>query len=217
VAEPALQVHPLTRDRWEDLVVLFDRPGDPKGCWCMFYRLGGRDFERRWGRGNRAAFQEVVEEGLPPGLLAYQDGKPVGWCAVAPRDAYPRVLRSPTLRPMDDAPACWAVVCFYVEKHERRGGIAAALLQAAVEFAAVNGAEAVEGYPRDTDGARRHANEMFVGSVSMFRDAGFEEIGRRSPRRPIMRRPLGSEGLETSLPVDRASGRGGPGGRGGSR
>jgi GNAT superfamily N-acetyltransferase len=190
LGEPALEVHPLTRDRWDDLATLFDRPGDPKGCWCMFYRVRGRDFDRLWGKGAKAAFQQVVEQGPPPGLLAYRDQTPVGWCAVAPRAAYPRILSSPTLKPLDDAPACWAVVCFYVQRDQRRGGVAAALLEAAVEFAAANGAEAVEGYPRDTDGARKHANEMFVGSMTMFVEAGFEEVGRRSPLRPIMRRAV---------------------------
>jgi GNAT superfamily N-acetyltransferase len=190
VGEPALEVHPLTRDRWDDLATLFDRPGDPKGCWCMYYRVRSRDFEQLWGKGAKAAFQQVVEQGPPPGLLAYRDDIPVGWCAIAPRAAYPRILNSPTLKPLDDAPACWAVVCFYVRRDQRRGGVAAALLEAAVEFAAANGAEAVEGYPKDTDGAKRHANELFVGSMSMFVEAGFEEVGRRSPLRPIMRRRL---------------------------
>jgi GNAT superfamily N-acetyltransferase len=190
VAEAALAIHPLTRDRWDDLVTLFDRPGDPKGCWCMYYRVRSRDFEQLWGKGTRAAFREVVEQGPPPGLLAYRDGAPVGWCAVAPREAFPRVLRSPVVRPIDDQPACWAIVCFYVERSGRRGGVAAALLEAAVAFAAEHGAAAVEGYPKDTDGARKHANEMFVGSVSMFLEAGFQEVGRRSQLRPIMRRTL---------------------------
>jgi len=206
VGEAELEIHPLTRDRWDDLVTVFDRPGDPKGCWCMFYRVRGRDFDRLWGQGARAAFRKVVADGAPPGLLAYRDGTPVGWVAVAPREAYPRVLNSPVLRPVDDAPACWAIVCFYVVRGERRGGIAAALLEAAVDFAADHGAAAVEGYPKDTAGTKRHANEMFVGSRSMFQAAGFEEVARRSPQRPIMRRRL-----------SRPGGRGGRGGRGGSR
>jgi GNAT superfamily N-acetyltransferase len=198
-----LEVHPLTPDRWDDLAVLFDRPGDARGCWCMYWRVRGSEFDRLWGRGARAAFKEVVEAGPPPGLLAYRDGRPVGWCAVAPRETYPRILRSPVLRPADETPACWAVVCFYVERGERRAGVAAVLLDAAVERAAAGGAEAVEGYPKDTGGGRRHANELFVGSVPMFRRAGFEEVGRRAPTRPIMRRVL--------------SGRGGRAGRAGSR
>jgi len=173
----SLEVHPLTPDRWGDLAVLFDR---------------------LWGQGARAAFQQVVETGPAPGLLAYRDARPVGWCAVAPREQFPRILRSPVLRPVDEAPACWAVVCFYVERAERRGGVAAALLDAAVEFAAAGGAEVVEGYPKDP-GARHHANELFVGSTAMFRRAGFREVGRRSPTRPIMRR-----GLTAREPVDQA-------------
>jgi GNAT superfamily N-acetyltransferase len=191
VGEEAPAIHPLTRERWDDLVTVFDRPGDPKGCWCMFYRVRGRDFERRWGRGNRDDFRGVVEDGPPPGLLAYRDGQPVGWCAVAPRDAYPRILRSRVIGPIDEDPACWAIVCFYVVRGERGGGLAAALLEAAVDYAADQGASAVEGYPKDTAGSTRHANEMFVGSMSMFADAGFEEVARRSPQRPIMRRALG--------------------------
>ena len=203
MGQAELEIHPLTPDRWDDLVTVFDRPGDAKGCWCMFYRVRSRDFERLWGQGARAAFREVVADGPPPGLLADRDGAPVGWCAVAPRDAFPRILHSPVLRPVDDAPACWAIVCFYVVRGERGGGVAAALLEAAVAFAADHGATAVEGYPKDTAGANKHANEMFVGSMSMFAEAGFEEAGRRSPQRPIMRRQL--------------SGRGGRGGRAGSR
>jgi GNAT superfamily N-acetyltransferase len=206
VGEAELEIHPLTPDRWDDLVTVFDRPGDPKGCWCMFYRVRSRDFERLWGQGARAAFRQVVTDGPPPGLLAYRDGTPVGWVAVAPRDAYPRILNSRVLRPLDDAPACWAVVCFYVVRGERGGGVAAALLEAAVDFAADHGARAVEGYPKDTAGARKHANEMFVGSVSMFAEAGFEEVGRRSPQRPIMRRQVSRRGV-----------RRGRGGRAGSR
>ena len=191
MGEAELEIHPLTRDRWDDLATLFDRPGDPKGCWCMFWRVRGRDFDKLWGDGARAAFREVVEEGPPPGLLAYRDGAPVGWCAVAPRESYPRVLRSRVIGPADDAPACWAVVCFYVVRGERRGEAAAALLEAAVAYAGDHGATAVEGYPKDTEGARKGANEMFVGSMSMFAEAGFEEAARNSPQRPIMRRRLG--------------------------
>ena len=206
MGDAPLDIHPLTGDRWDDLATLFDRPGDPKGCWCIFYRVRGREFDQLWGKGARAAFRAAVDEGPPPGLLAYRDGTPVGWCAVAPREAFPRILHSPVLRPMDDAPACWAVVCFYVVRGERRGGVAAALLEAAVDFAADHGAASVEGYPQDTAGAKKHANEMFVGSMSMFQEAGFEEVARRSAQRPIMRRQL-----------SRHAGRGGRGGRGGSR
>ena len=162
----------------------------------MFYRVRGREFERLWGGGARAAFHEVVDQGPPPGLLAYRDGAPVGWFAVAPREDFPRILNSPTIKPLDDDPGCWSIVCFYTLRGERGGGVANELLEAAVAFAAEQGATAVEGYPKDTEGARKHANEMFVGSMSMFAEAGFTEAGRRSPTRPIMRREVGVRGAQ---------------------
>jgi hypothetical protein len=84
VGEAKLEIVPLTPDRWDDLATLFDRPGDPKGCWCMFHRVRGRQFEQQWGKGNRDAFRKVVTDGPPPGLLAYRDGRPVGWSPQRP-------------------------------------------------------------------------------------------------------------------------------------
>jgi GNAT superfamily N-acetyltransferase len=131
----------------------------------------------------------------------------VGWCAVAPRERFPRVLRSPTVRPVDDRPA-WAVVCFVVARAERRRGVAAALLDAAVAYAAAHGAAAVEGYPVDAGGRRRPSAALYTGTASMFRRAGFRELARRSPTRPIMRLDLRDGAV---------SGRGGRVGRAGSR
>jgi GNAT superfamily N-acetyltransferase len=184
-----LEVVPVTRERWGDLVELFGERGASSGCWCMFFRLSGGELGRISGRGTRAALKDLVDRGATPGLLAYSRGRPVGWCSVAPREQFPRVLRSPVLRPVDDRPA-WSVVCFYVDRSARRDGVAAVLLAGAVERAASAGAELLEGYPRDTGGDRRASAELYVGTVSMFEAAGFREVARRSPTRPIMRREL---------------------------
>jgi GNAT superfamily N-acetyltransferase len=197
-----LEVHPLTADRWDDLVDLFGPSGASSGCWCMFWRRRSRDMEGLWGAPARAALRELANAGPAPGLLAYRDGRPVGWCSIAPRGAYPRILHSPVAKPVDDQPA-WSVVCFFIRVGERGRGVASALLDAAVGYAEAAGAEAVEGYPIDAERGRRQNAEMFVGSAAMFRAAGFAEIARRRPTRPIMRRELG--------------GRAARGGRAGSR
>ncbi|HWB71247.1 MAG TPA: GNAT family N-acetyltransferase [Egibacteraceae bacterium] len=180
-------VRPLSPDRWDDLVLLFGDRGAYSGCWCMWWRITGREFEANGNAGNRARFQALVDSGSTPGLLAYRDGRPVGWCAVAPREQQPRLQRSPTLKPLDDEPGVWAVSCFFTHRAHRGTGVARALLDAAVGHAAEHGARIVEGYPVDRQG-RLPAAEAFTGTVELFASAGFTEAGRRSQRQPIMRR-----------------------------
>jgi GNAT superfamily N-acetyltransferase len=187
-----IEVHPVTADRWDDLVELFGDRGAYGGCWCMYFRLRGSEWSRGTrdkGRANRVALKDLVDENRVPGLLAYIDGRPVGWVSLAPREEYSRVLHSPTTRPVDDRPA-WSIVCFYIDRRHRGERVASTLLDAAVRHARSQGARLVEGYPLDFErGSIPNAN-AYPGLVSMFEPAGFREIERRSARRPIMRRDL---------------------------
>ena len=120
-------------------------------------------------------------------MLAYVDGKPVGWCAIAPREQYPRLERSRILQPIDEC-AVWSVTCFFVARAFRRQGLSARLLKAAVKFAHSRGARIVEGYPHEV----KSSADVFVftGLLNAFRKAGFKEVARRSKTRPIMRAVL---------------------------
>jgi GNAT superfamily N-acetyltransferase len=176
---------PLTPERWGDLEHLFGERGASSGCWCMWWRVAAKDWEANAGDGNRSVFRRIVEAGPAPGLLAYDGDAPVGWVAVAPRDDYPRLNRSPKLKPVDDVPT-WAITCFYIERAYRRSGVGGTLLAAAVRHARESGATAVEGYPVDPGGQRVTNASAFTGVLDMFRAAGFEEIARRGGR-PILR------------------------------
>ena len=134
----------------------------------------------------------MVASGEQTGLLAYADGTPAGWCAVAPRAAYPRILNSRTLKPADpDEPRGWSVNCFFVGRTFRRAGLARTLLAAAVQFAADRGARVVEGYPVDPGGVRGHAGDFYTGTVSLFAEAGFEPVPDSKPTpRIVMRRVI---------------------------
>ena len=89
------------------------------------------------------------------GLVAYLEDEPVGWVAVEPRIAYPklRTLRVPwTGRREDkDDDGVWSVTCFCVRKGYRGRGITYPLAQAAADYAREQGATAVEGYAMVTD------------------------------------------------------------------
>lgn len=182
-----LEVLPLTKGRWKDLVDLFNRPGGSivRGCWCMYYRRKGGVGE---GSRNRRALRTLVNGGYVPGLIGYEDGKPVGWISLGPREDYGKLQRSPVMKPVDDKPV-WSIVCFYVEPGARGRGVSEALLKGAVDYARSRGARLLEAYPVDKEGPS-HPDFMFFGAKSMYDRAGFKEVARRRDTRPVVRRAI---------------------------
>lgn len=191
-----LEILPLTQARMPDLAALLEQGGDPKWCWCSYYRLRSLDFQGSTPASNRRVLEKAVrttrKDGRAPGLVAYRDGVVIGWVSVGPRDDYERLRHSKVLAPVDEQPV-WSIVCFVVARTARGQGVARALLDAAMAYAAEHGATLLEAYPVDTDGARIASANAYKGTLSMFERAGFEVVERRranrtSPVRPIVRR-----------------------------
>jgi len=156
----------------------------------MYFRLSRAEFEHRQGASNRRALHRLVSTARVPGLIAYVDGVPAGWVALAPRDEYPLLSRSRILQPVDEK-LVWAVVCFFIARTYRRRGLTTALLQEAAAFARRRGARWLEGYPIDPARGALPDTAAYHGLATAFRSAGFREVARRSPTRPIMRLELG--------------------------
>ena len=198
-ATPAdLTIEPLTPRRLGDLASLFDQGGDPKQCWCTWYRLPNQAFSKTKKADRQTYLDELAERTPAPGLVAYRDGQAVGWVSLGPREDFERLSRSKVLAPLDDKPV-WSIVCFVVGRAERGQGVAHALLKAAVEYARAHGATLLEAYPTDTGDRRIPDNEAYKGTLSMFGRAGFEVAGMRqatatSTPRPIVRRALTAKG-----------------------
>jgi ribosomal protein S18 acetylase RimI-like enzyme len=192
----SIQTAPLTPERWDDLTKVFGGGrGDCGRCWCMHWRLPRREFEASLGDKARQLFRARVEAGPPPGLVAYRDGDPVGWVQVGPRADVPqwngaRRLTAPTADAPANDPRVWGISCFVTRSGCRRQGIATALLAAAIVRARESGARALDACPVDTDGNRPPA-ALYHGVASTFREAGFREVARRRPDRPLMRLALG--------------------------
>ena len=191
-----LEIRPVTADRWEELADLFGPSGAFAHCWCTWWRQTARDFalgEAESGAGNRRLMHEIVEAGSEPGLLAYRDGKPVGWTSVAPRPQYGRIIRSRRIGPAPEEAAderVWSIVCFWIPRKERGKGVANELLKGAVEHARARGASVLEAYPVDTAGGRRPSANLFTGTLSMFQRAGFREVDRPRGAQLVVRLPL---------------------------
>lgn len=181
-----LTFKPVTVEEWDDLQALFGQSGTCTGCWCMWWRLKRSEFNRQYGDGNRDALRRITELGEVPGILAYLEREPIGWCSVAPREAFPALDRSRTLKRVDDTPV-WSIACFFVAKPFRRQGMTEALIGAAVEYARERCANVIEAYPVNPDNSKHLTSEGYTGVTTTFRRLGFEEVLRRSKTRTIMR------------------------------
>jgi len=185
-----ITAHPLTAERWPDLEALFNAKGCSiaRGCWCMFYRESGRQelppgVSQREAR--KAALKARAGADPPVGLIGYRGKEPVGWVTLGPREDFRKLARSPVARPVDDQPV-WSVVCFVVPARHRHQGVASALLQAAVAYARKRGVGLIEAYP--VDKTERSQDEwLWHGAKSMYDRAGFVEVARRKPQRPVVR------------------------------
>jgi GNAT superfamily N-acetyltransferase len=187
--ESDLAFAPATPERWADIAAVIGACGDARHCWCAYWYLPNAAYAagRRDGS-NRGFLEGLVAGGAAPGVVAYRGGRPVAWCGVAPRSAQARLARSRVLAPVDDR-AAWSITCFVVVKEARRQGLMQQLIEAAVDLARDQGATLVEGYPLDLQ-RKAFAGELFVGTLRAFSAAGFVEVARRSPHRPIVRRVL---------------------------
>lgn len=195
-----MDVHPLTRERFADLGALFEDGGDPKWCWCVYFRFRGRDWTNATADMNRAGLEELTDRPLAPGLVAYHGDRVVGWVSLGPREDFERLTYSKVLAPVDDTPV-WSIVCFVVSRRVRGRGVAAALLDAAIAFARDHGATMLEAYPVDTGDGRVPSANAFHGTLAMFERAGFSVVERRqwnasTPIRPIVRLALSGSASE---------------------
>lgn len=180
------EFRPLTKERWFDLERLFGERGACGGCWCMWWRQKSSEYERMKGEGNRKAMKAIVRKGEIPGFIAYENDIPVAWCAVAPRERFPRLSTSRILKKIDEKPV-WSVVCLYVGKSFRHRGLSIELLKHSILFVERQGGQIVEGYPVEPKKAKTPDVFASTGLASAFLKAGFVECARRSETRPIMR------------------------------
>jgi GNAT superfamily N-acetyltransferase len=178
-----VEVHPATADRFDDMCAALG--GHP--CWCLYYRLSAGEY----GRTSVEARAELMRRRVcqptatstatstptspAPGVVAYADGVPVGWCGFGPRSEFERLRRSRTIQAIDDRPV-WSVVCFLVRTGFRRKGLAHAMLSGAVEYARAEHAAGLEGYPVDPGGKRIDTTFAYVGTTGLFEAAGFRRV-----------------------------------------
>ena len=184
-----IEIVPASADRFADAEHALTGGGDGALCWCQWWMLRNKDFQAATTEERRELLRRDLAATPASALIGYVDGVAAGWVKVSPRPAQPRLAATRAFQqspePFDDE-SVWAITCFVVRKEFRGEGLAGRLLDAAVDHARVHGARVIEGYPVDTDARKTSSNELFRGALSTFEDAGFVEVARPGPARPIV-------------------------------
>ncbi len=181
-----LTFQPLQLKRWKDFEELFGARGACGGCWCMSWRLSRSVFDRQKGNANKKAMKNLVTKNEQVGILAYIDGKPVGWCAIAPRDKFIKLENARVLKRIDNKPV-WSITCFFIAKEFRRQGISVEILKGVIAYCRKKGVEVIEGYPIIPYSDNMPAAFAWTGILSSYTRAGFRVAKRWSKARPIVR------------------------------
>jgi GNAT superfamily N-acetyltransferase len=174
-----ITVVPAAPEHWPDIEELFARTP----CWCQYWRQSAGEYGRiSQGRLREHALAERKDalrgqlgRPAPPAVIAYVDGRLVGWCGLGPRSSMERLVRSRTIPAVDERPV-WSIVCFLVRVGYRRRGVARALLRGAIDCARAHGAPALEAYPVDPAGRRIDVAFAYVGTLAMFEREGFRRV-----------------------------------------
>ncbi|MHC9043339.1 GNAT family N-acetyltransferase [Microbacterium saperdae] len=179
-----------TAARWDDVQHALTGGGDGASCQCIWPVLSNKDWNQTSTPQRTEMFHKEIDEGPPPGIIAYVDGDAAGWIRIGPRTRQARIPRTrmiaaATTEPFDDE-SVWAVTCFVVRREHRGVGLNGELLRAAVDFARDSGARLIEGYPVDTAGEKKRTNDLFHGTLGTFINAGFTETAELKPGRTLV-------------------------------
>ena len=189
--QAAVSIRPLSFDLWPAFEDLFGRQGACYGCWCTHFRLPPARRRQNDRESNRTHMMGRVEAGPPPGLLAFDGDRAIGWMQIGPRADVPEWNNagraSAPLVPSETDDACvWAISCFFIRAQARGRGLSHRLVAAGIDHARGGGARVLDACPMD-EAKNSRSIGLFVGSTRVFEKAGFEKVAGRKPGRPLMR------------------------------
>ncbi len=179
---------PLNNETWSDLQNLFGEKGACGGCWCMLWRLTHKEFGHSKGMVNKLKLHNliIIKHEVPLGVLAFDNGIPIGWCSVAPRSSFIRLESSRLFKKFDNR-SVWSITCSFVDKNYRRKSLSIKLIREATSFAFNHGTSIVEAYPIIPKINEMPSAFAWIGFVNSFKKAGFQKVAQPSETRFIMR------------------------------
>jgi GNAT superfamily N-acetyltransferase len=187
-----IHVHDVTPERVSDYQAFFDHdafrdyPGW-QSCYCMETHRTQTDEEWavRTAQDNRRDMTRSIKSGNVTALLAYVDGKPVGWCNYGETTRLNGVMHRFGLNAAEQQ-GVGSVACFVIAAPYRGHGVATKLLDVALDRLRTRGVNVVEAYPVKE---LKSAQSNYRGPLSMYLAAGFQPH-RETERHIIVRKSL---------------------------
>ena len=195
-----LTIKPLTPELAADYFDFFENRAftddSPYRCYCQMYQMSKEqaNLAMEYAKGNgldsgqisRKCAEDQIDSGALRGYLAFIDDVAIGWCNANDKANFP--IESCTgerfYAPAESREK--AVVCFEIAPEYRGKGIAAALLQRAVDDAAAEGYIAIEGFP--VKRSERYEWDC-TGPIRLFEKVGFIKVSEND-KTIIMRKEL---------------------------
>jgi hypothetical protein len=182
-----LTFEPLTKANWPKFEQLFGEKGACGNCWCMYYRLSKSEFnEGKMNNGNKDKMKELVWNNKPTGMLAFYEGRAIGWCALAPREDFSKLARSRVHKPIDNKQV-WSIPCFFIHKDFRRCGISIEILKSMIKYSKQENIKILEAYPTIPTTEKLPDSFAWIGLYRSFKQAGFSIVDQTSKNRPMVR------------------------------
>lgn len=164
----------LTSSTWNDFVSLMKTDSQCNECWCLNHR---EPAGCATGAEAQNKMNTLVDKSSVHGLLAYEENNPVGWIAIDPM-AWLTGHDCQSTGKADE----WSIHCLYVKDGFRGKGISIQLIQAAIEYAKINGAKLISAFPIPHENRNKFPpNEAeFAGRFSTYSKLGFIPDGEAS-------------------------------------
>jgi GNAT superfamily N-acetyltransferase len=203
VSEATFTCEPLASASAPALAALFDRAGS--SCFCRYFHFEGD--KNAWLA--RLAFEpaenrrELSDRAARPALAGVvarlPDHSVIGWMKLERALDLPKLYAQRTYRNLpvlaEARERVYAVGCFLVDPAWRRRGVSSALLARGIELARVEGARAIEAFPRRAEGVGDE--ELWTGPFGLFTAHGFAIVHEQA-QYPVLRRELEPDSVTDS-------------------
>jgi GNAT superfamily N-acetyltransferase len=182
-------IKPLDSETWDAFGRLLDKhkgAGFGTGCWCTWFHPRAETGDK--AETGRDCKERLVREGKAHAALVFDGDVAVAWCQFGPPAELPNIHHRRDYEAGLVSLPDYRLTCIFVDRNNRREGLARVAVEGALELIAQAGGGVVEAYPHDTAGKQMSSTFLYNGTRSMYEKAGFEYERPKGKNNCVMRK-----------------------------